>query len=34
MSGAPILDTSIQRAHEWPHDIGQPVWTTDVGIKR
>jgi len=23
MAGAPILDTSIQRAHEWLHDIGR-----------
>lgn len=23
MSNAPILDTSIQRAHEWLHDIGR-----------
>jgi len=23
MSNAPILDTSVQRAHEWLHDIGR-----------
>ncbi|HTW54054.1 MAG TPA: DUF2267 domain-containing protein [Bradyrhizobium sp.] len=23
MSNAPILDTSIQRAHEWLHDVGR-----------